>query len=74
MSSTAFTLELGPDSDVAVRDGADGVLKCVRCTLRYGEGDFIAKARREMVRHLVLHKEEGERVPQEAIERLATLA
>jgi len=64
-------LELGPDSDVAVRESDDGALRCVACSLRYGEGDFIAPARREMVRHLLLHQEEGGRVPQNAIERLA---
>jgi hypothetical protein len=39
-------LELGPDSDVAVRESDDGALRCVGCSLRYGEGDFVASAGR----------------------------
>jgi hypothetical protein len=65
----------GADSDVDVRDDSEGLWRCVRCSLRYGEGDFTTPLPPEMRRHLLLHREEGERVPSavmEAIERSET--
>ena len=42
--TSRMLLELGPECDVAVRQAPDGSLTCVRCSLRYGEGDFVGSS------------------------------
>jgi hypothetical protein len=64
-------LELGPDSDVAVRERDRGELCCVGCCLRHGGDAFVAATPREMRRHLLLHREEGGCVPERAIDELS---
>jgi hypothetical protein len=68
----SILLELGPDSDVAVRDSDSGALRCVGCSLRFDGGDFVAEGRREMLRHLLRHEEEGEQVPRSALDELSS--
>jgi hypothetical protein len=65
-------LELGPESDVAVRDSESGALRCVGCSLRFDGGDFVAESRRQMLRHLLRHEEEGEQVPRSALDELSS--
>jgi hypothetical protein len=68
----SILLELGPDSDVAVRDSDSGALRCVGCSLRFDGGDFVAESRRAMLRHLLRHEEEGEQVPRSALDQLSS--
>lgn len=58
-----------PDSDVYVYEDGRGFLCCMRCQL--GETDQTrTKSRSEMIKHLEAHRGAGEKVPEDALEKL----
>jgi len=60
----------GKDSDVYVYYSIYGQYECCGCNLRESQEFSVFDTAKEMVSHLNIHKINGEKVPQYAIDRL----
>lgn len=58
----------GRDSDVYVFQTMSG-FECCGCSL-FPDGNFDCLGRAEMIGHLISHRNSGDQVPEEALERL----
>lgn len=66
----------GPESDVYIYDGADGIV-CCHCLLGpdfVTTDDDVTRAANQMLEHVEAHKKAGHKVPAGAIDRLWRLA
>ncbi len=61
------------DSDLEVRREHD-VLVCADCALSAPDEDFVCDYAREMLAHVTLHVEDGQRVPPRVIDALTAMA
>ena len=59
----------GAHSEVYVYEDARGFLCCMRCVLSEAR-ETQTKSRSEMVKHLEAHRRAGQKVPDDAMERL----